>query len=107
LVLGGLSARVDWGYAPDFVEAMVKILALPEAADFIVATGEAHTVQEFVEIAFESLGLDWRAHVEENPSVLQRRRRTLVGNASKLRAATQWHPSVTFSEMVKILAGRS
>lgn len=100
LTLGDLSAKIDWGYAPDFVDAMVKILGLPEADDFIVATGKAHTVLEFVELVFGRLGLDWRAHVEEQPSVLQRRRPAMIGDASKLRAATDWQPSVTFAEMV-------
>jgi GDPmannose 4,6-dehydratase len=104
LILGDLSAKIDWGYAPDFADAMVRILALPEPDDFIVATGEAHTVREFAEIVFASLGLDWKAHVEEDASVLHRRRRTLMGNASKLRAATGWQPSVTFAEMVERLA---
>jgi GDPmannose 4,6-dehydratase len=103
LTLGDLNAKIDWGYAPDFVDAMVKILALPEPADFVVATGEGHTVQEFVEIAFARLGLDWRAHVEVDGSVLQRKRRSLIGDASKLRGATGWQPSLTFREMVETL----
>lgn len=103
LILGDLSARIDWGYAPDFVEAMTRILALDRADDFVIATGEAHTVMEFVEIAFRLAGLDWKSHVEENPSVLQRRRLTLVGDATKLRNATGWHPTVTFPEMVGLL----
>ena len=103
LILGDFSMRIDWGYAPDFVDAMVKILALPEPDDFVVATGQAHTVREFVEIVFSRLGLDWRTHVEEDASVLRRKRRTLIGNASKLRTATGWKPSVTFAEMVERL----
>ena len=103
LILGDFSMRIDWGYAPDFVDAMVKILALPEPDDFVVATGQAHTVREFVEIVFSRLGLDWRTHVEEDASVLWRKRRTLIGNASKLRTATGWKPSVTFAEMVERL----
>lgn len=103
LILGDFSMRIDWGYAPDFVDAMVKILALPEPDDFVVATGQAHTVREFVEIVFGRLGLDWRTHVEEDASVLWRKRRTLIGNASKLRTATGWKPSVTFAEMVERL----
>lgn len=100
LILGDLSAKIDWGYAPDFIEAMVRTLALPVPGDFIVATGEAHTVREFVEAVFGRLGLDWRAHVEENSSLLQYRRPTQVGDASKLRAATRWRPSMTFQEMI-------
>jgi GDPmannose 4,6-dehydratase len=107
LILGDLSAKIDWGYAPDFAEAMVRMLALPEPDDFVVATGETHTVREFAAIAFARLGLDWRAHVEEDASVLPRKRRTLIGNASKLRTATGWQPSVTFAEMVERLATAS
>ena len=103
LILGDLSAKIDWGYAPDFVEAMARILTLDRAEDFVIATGEAHTVREFVEIAFRLAGLDWKSHVEENPAVLQRRRLTLVGDATKLRNATGWHPTVTFPEMVGLL----
>ena len=103
LVLGDLSARIDWGYAPDFTDAMTRVLALDRADDFVIATGEAHSVGEFVEIAFRLAGLDWKSHVEENPSVLQRRRPALIGNASKLRAATGWKPTVTFPEMVRLL----
>jgi len=103
LVLGDLSARIDWGYAPDFVEAMQLILAQPAADDFVVATGESHSVQEFVEIAFEAAGLDWRRHVTEDPDRITRKMRTLTGDASKLRAFTGWKPSVSFRDMVKRL----
>ena len=103
LILGDLSARIDWGYAPDFAEAMVRILALDRAEDFVIATGEAHTVREFVEIAFRLAGLDWKSYVEENPALLQRRKPVLIGDASKLRNATGWRPTVTFSEMVGLL----
>jgi len=103
LTLGDLSAKIDWGYAPDFVDAMVRILSLPEPDDFIVATGQAHTVLEFVEIAFGRLGLDWKAHVVEDRSLLQRKRSVLIGDASKLRAATGWKPSVTFEGIVERL----
>lgn len=82
---------------------MTRILALDRADDFVIATGEAHSVGEFVEIAFRLAGLDWKSHVEENPSVLQRRRPVLIGDASKLRNATGWKPSVTFPEMVRLL----
>jgi GDPmannose 4,6-dehydratase len=103
LILGDLSARIDWGYAPDFTDAMVRILALPDPEDFIVATGEAHSVQEFVEIAFARMGLDWRAHVEEDATVLQRKPRKFIGDSTKLRTTTDWKPSVTFTEMVERL----
>ena len=105
LVLGDLSARIDWGFAPDFVDAMLKILTLPAPDDFVVATGEAHTVGEFVEIAFRVCGLDWKEHVVENRALLHRQRPLLIGDASRLRAATGWKPSVTFPQMVETLVG--
>jgi GDPmannose 4,6-dehydratase len=100
LILGDLSARIDWGYAPDFIDAMVRILALPEPDDFIIATGETHSVQEFVEIVFSRLGLDWRRHVVEDPRLLGRRKAPMAGDASKLRRLTGWKPTVTFAEMI-------
>jgi GDPmannose 4,6-dehydratase len=103
LVLGDLSARVDWGYAPDFVDAMRRIVRLPVADDYVIATGEAHSVREFVEIAFSCLGLDWREHVVEDRSVLTRQSTQLVGDSSRLRERTGWQPTVSFSEMVSIL----
>ena len=103
LVLGDLAARVDWGYAPDTVDAMVRILRQDSADDFVVATGEAHTVEEFAQTAFSLLGLDWRQHVDVKPSILGKPRRNLVGDARKLRTRTGWRPSVSFAEMVHLL----
>lgn len=103
LVLGDLSARVDWGYAPDFIDAILRIIQRPQGDDYIVATGDAHTVQEFVEAVFGTLGLDWRKHVEEDRALLTRPPVTRIGNATKLRRATGWQPSVTFSGMVQAL----
>lgn len=100
LTLGDLSARIDWGYAGDFTDAMVRILALPEPDDFIVATGETHTVQEFVERVLARLGLDWRQHVVEDPSLLGRRKAPMAGDASRLRTRTGWTPSVDFEGLV-------
>lgn len=100
LVLGDLEARVDWGYAPDYVEAMFRILQLPEASDFVVASGEMHTVREFAGIAFGALGLDWRQHVKTDARLLHKTSHPLCGDSGKLRAATGWSPSVTFEEMV-------
>jgi GDPmannose 4,6-dehydratase len=103
LVIGDLSARIDWGYAPDFIDAMVRIVRLPTPDDFVIATGETHSVQEFAELAFGKLGLDWRAHVLEDRSLLKRTSVTRVGNSARLRERTGWHPEVTFAQMVGIL----
>lgn len=103
LVLGDLSARIDWGYAPDYVDAMRRILALPRPDDYVIASGESHSVQEFVATAFEAAGLTWREFVSEDPGQIARQYRGLVGDAAKLRAATGWMPSVSFHRMVRIL----
>jgi GDPmannose 4,6-dehydratase len=103
LVLGDLSSEVDWGYAPDFVEAFHAVLDLPAADDFIVATGVKHSVRDFVEVAFKALGLAPEAHVIENKGVMARRSVVRVGDAAKLRRLTGWRPTCTFDEMVRRL----
>ena len=100
LMLGDLEARVDWGYAPDYVDAMFRILQLPEASDFVIASSELHTVREFAEAAFTAVGLDWRQHVETNVRLLQRESQSLRGDSRKLTAATGWAPTIEFKEMV-------
>lgn len=103
LALGDLKGEVDWGYAPDYVEAMHRIVRLAEADDFVIATGEKHTVEEFVRIAFDAVGLDWKSHVTEKKDIITRPATALVGNPGKLVAMTGWSRSVTFSEMVRLL----
>jgi GDPmannose 4,6-dehydratase len=103
LVLGDLSARVDWGYAPDYVDAMTRILRVDRPGDYVVASGQAHTVKEFVETCFALLDLDWRRHVDEDASLLARRRQKLEGDATRLRRDTGWRPSVDFAELVRVL----
>ena len=103
LILGDLSAEADWGYAPDYVDAMVRILELPQAGDFIVATGELHTVREFARIVFDELGLDAAKHVAENPALVRRRNGRLAGDYGRLEKATGWKPSLSFEQMVRTL----
>jgi GDPmannose 4,6-dehydratase len=102
LVLGSLDAEVDWGYAPDYVDAMHRIVGLDTADDFIVASGECHSVRELVELAFGMLDLDWRKHVEENRTLTRQPLRR-VGDASKLTRATGWRPTTLFPQMVRAL----
>lgn len=102
LILDNLRAEVDWGYAPDYVEAMHRIVRLPAADDFVIATGESHSVLDFVELAFGYLGLDWRKHVAEGKGPAGSRP-VSVGNAGKLRAMTGWTPKTGFDQMVKLL----
>ena len=103
LVLGDLSAEADWGYAPDYVDAMVRILDLPQPGDYIVATGQLHTVREFVEIVFAQVGLDVAKHVVENPSLIRQRKARLAGDSRHLEKATGWKPTLSFEEMVRTL----
>lgn len=103
LVLGDLRAVNDWGYALDYVRAMCLILnnALPD--DFIIATGKRHTVLDFVKVAFGYLGLDWKACVKENRSIVRKQSFCRIGNPAKLKKRTGWKPSVDFKGMVKLL----
>jgi len=103
LVLGDLDAKRDWGFAPDYVNAMWLMLQQDEPDDYVIATGELHTVQELVEIAFAHVGLDWRAHVRVDDSLRRGELYELVGDASKARAQLGWQPSVTFEELVALL----
>jgi GDPmannose 4,6-dehydratase len=104
LYLGNLDARRDWGYAPDFVDAMWRMLQAPEADDYVVATGEQHTVREFCELAFSHLDLDWKAHVEIDrryfrPAEVD----SLLGDSAKVRGTLGWEPTVGFQELVRIM----
>jgi GDPmannose 4,6-dehydratase len=100
LLLGHLGARVDWGCAGDYVEAMQAILGASEGGEFVVSTGTAHSVQDFVRIAFEAVGLDWRNHVREDPSLITRDTPLRIGNPGKLKAVTGWSPKTGFASMI-------
>jgi GDPmannose 4,6-dehydratase len=105
LVVGDLSARRDWGYAGDSVRAMWLMLQHDEAGDYVIATGEDHSVEELVETAFRVVGLDWRDHVRSDPTLLRGRAELhdLVGDASKARRVLGWKPTVSFAELVRLL----
>ena len=105
LVLGDLDARRDWGWAPDYVRAMWLMLQQEEAGDYVIATGEARSVQELVEAAFDHVGLDWREHVRSDDSFRRgaAELRDLVGDPSKARERLGWEPSVSFEELVRLL----
>jgi GDPmannose 4,6-dehydratase len=105
LYLGNLDAKRDWGFAGDYVEAMWRMLQLEKPDDFIVATGESHTVAEFLGLAFSTLDLDWRDHVEFDPRYLRPTEVDhLQGDATKARAALAWEPKVSFPELVRMMA---
>jgi GDPmannose 4,6-dehydratase len=105
LVLGDLDARRDWGYAGDYVRAMWLMLQQEEPDDYVVASGEAHSVRELVQCAFARVGLDWQEHVRVDPE-LQRGKaelHRLVGNPAKARARLGWEPEVDFTNLVHLL----
>jgi GDPmannose 4,6-dehydratase len=104
LYLGNLEARRDWGYAPDYVGAMWLMLQQEKPGDYVVGTGEAHAVREFVELAFAHAGLDWKDHVEVDPRYFRPAEVDyLCADASKARTALGWQPTVTFAELVRIM----
>jgi GDPmannose 4,6-dehydratase len=105
LTLGDLDAQRDWGFAPDYVRAMWLMLQQDEPGDYVIATGELHSVQELVELAFTRVGLDWREHVRIDDALKrgQAELHRLVGDTTKARTRLGWQPSVTFEELVALL----
>jgi GDPmannose 4,6-dehydratase len=102
LRLGNLEAKRDWGHARDYVRAMHLMLQQPEPGDYVVATGETHSVREFCELAFQEAGLDYRDYVRRDPAVFRPAEvDLLIGNASKAHAVLQWNPSIDFAELVR------
>jgi GDPmannose 4,6-dehydratase len=104
LFLGNLEARRDWGYAPEFVEAMVMMLQHSVPDDFVIATGESHSVREFVERAFTRVGLDWEQFVKIDPRYYRPSEvDDLCGDASKARRVLGWSPRTTFAQLVDLM----
>ncbi|MBF0296022.1 MAG: GDP-mannose 4,6-dehydratase [Magnetococcales bacterium] len=105
LVLGNLDAWVDWGYAPEYVDAMIRILNLDQPGDFVIASGVLSSVRDFVAAVFAQVGLDWRDHVRLDPAVLTKPARggRLVGDAARLRRLTGWHPVTDLTRLAALL----
>ena len=104
LRLGNLEARRDWGYAGDYVQAMALMLQHDRPDDYVIATGEAHTVRELVELAFEHVGLDWREHVEVDPGLVRVEDGAVRrGDSGKAKAQLGWTPAVSFKELVHLM----
>jgi GDPmannose 4,6-dehydratase len=104
LYLGNLDAKRDWGYTADYTEAMWRILQADEPEDFVIATGEMHSVREFLEVASAHLGLDWEEIVEFDPRYLRPAEvDALCGDASKAREKLGWEPAVKFEELVQMM----
>jgi GDPmannose 4,6-dehydratase len=105
LALGDLEATRDWGYAEDYVRAMWLMLQQDEPRDYVVASGESHSVRELVEVAFAHVGLDWREHVRVDTALTRgaAELHRLVGDPAKARAQLGWEPEVGFTELVQLL----
>jgi GDPmannose 4,6-dehydratase len=105
IVLGNLDAKRDWGFAGDYVEAMWKMLQEPSADDYVIATGETHSVREFVQIAFEYANLpNWEKYVKISNEFLRPAEVDyLVGNSEKARKKLNWSPKVSFKELVHMM----
>jgi GDPmannose 4,6-dehydratase len=104
LYMGNLEARRDWGYARDYVEAMWLMLNADKADDFVIATGETHSVRDFIERAFGYLDLDWERYVEIDPRYFRPAEvDLLLGDAGKARRELGWEPKVNFDQLVKLM----
>jgi GDPmannose 4,6-dehydratase len=104
LYLGNLEAKRDWGYAGDYVEAMWRMLQAPEPDDYVIATGETHTVKDMLELAFDRLHLDWKHHVKIDaryyrPTEVD----LLIGDAGKAKKLLGWQPKVRFEELIAMM----
>jgi len=104
LYLGNMEAKRDWGYAPEYVEGMWRMLQQPEGGDYVLATNETHTVKEFVELAFAHADLNWEEHVKydaryERPAEVE----LLIGDPTKAKTKLGWEPQTRFAELVRIM----
>jgi GDPmannose 4,6-dehydratase len=104
LFMGNIEAKRDWGYAKEYVEAMWLMLQQPQGDDYVIATGETHSVREFLELAFDRVGLDWQKHVEIDPKFYRPAEvDRLVGNAEKAQKKLNWSPKTKFADLVRLM----
>jgi len=104
LYLGNLDARRDWGYAPEYVQGMWRIVQQEAASDYVLGTGEAHSVRDFLEEAFGYLNLDWREHVDLDPRYMRPAEvEYLLADASRAHRELEWEPRIKFTELVRIM----
>jgi GDPmannose 4,6-dehydratase len=104
LLMGNLEAERDWGFAGDYVEAMWMMLQREHAADYVIATGQTHSVRRVLEIGFAHVGLDWRDYVEVDPSLFRPAEVShLCGDYSKARKELGWEPKVSFESLVAMM----
>jgi GDPmannose 4,6-dehydratase len=104
LFMGNIDAERDWGYAKEYVEAMWLMLQQPEPDDYVIATGETHSVKEFLEHAFDHVKLDWKKFVEIDPKFYRPAEvDQLIGNAAKARKKLNWQPKTKFADLVRLM----
>jgi GDPmannose 4,6-dehydratase len=104
LYLGNLEAKRDWGFAGDYVEAMWHMLQQKKPDDFVIGTGRAHSVKQFLQIAFDFVGLNWKKHVSLNPQLLRPAEVDhLIADYTKARQKLGWKPKVSFEDLVKMM----
>jgi GDPmannose 4,6-dehydratase len=104
LRLGNLDAKRDWGFAGDYVDAMWRMLQADEPEDYVIATGETHTVRELVEIAFARVDLDWKKHVEIDPSLIRPAEvDLLIGDYGKAKRRLGWEPKISFKALIEMM----
>jgi GDPmannose 4,6-dehydratase len=102
--LGNLEARRDWGYAGDYVEAMWLMLQQDQPDDYVIATGETHSVRELCDVAFSCVGLNYEDYVAIDPKFYRPAEvDTLIGDASKARAKIGWKPTVDFKQLIELM----
>lgn len=104
LYLGNLDSKRDWGYAPEYVEFMWKVLQNNKPEDFVLGTGESHSVREFLDKVFTYVGMDWQEHIKIDPKYLRPTEvEELVANPSKAKRKLGWNPKIKFEDLVKIM----
>ena len=104
VMLGALDAKRDWGYAPEYVDAMWRMLQQPEADDFVLSTGQSHCVQDFLESAFQSVDLDWRTHVKQDPRYMRPSEvMHLVGDSTKAMDKLGWSAKTVLPQLANIM----
>jgi GDPmannose 4,6-dehydratase len=104
LFLGNLDAKRDWGFAGDYIQAMWMMLQAPKPEDYVIATGETHTVREFLDLAFNRLQLDWRKYVKIDTKYYRPTEvDLLIGDASKAKRDLGWEPKVRFTELANMM----
>ena len=104
LALGNIDSQRDWGFAGDYVRAMHLMMQQDDADDYVIATGETHSVREFCQLAFAQVGLDWEDHVVSDPRFMRPAEvDLLIGDATKARTVLGWSPTVSFAELVAMM----